>query len=350
MMNIEKFNISRDPLLYHAWPDLALALDGTLICVFNECTHHMNREYTRIVQCVSTDRGRTWSLKQPVTPVIEKGAWYYNCPRISRLRDGRLALIVDRIPSTGDESRYREAVSELRFSSDCGKNWSAPIDLPLHGIVPDKLCELNSGRWLISAHRRYQGKLSQFLCYSNDCGKSWSDEVLVAASPQFDLCEVSLLPLGDDTIVAFMRENSGRGYDCKKTISYDGGESWGPIIDFPLPGCHRPVSGMLRNGSIFITYRFVQGAGKSTFEVTAQNFFGALSDRESVLAETRQASSVRIIPIDFDRAIKADLGYSGWVEFPDEEIYIVNYIVDDAIDKGQIRGYSIPGFKSFMLS
>ena len=35
------------------------------------------------------------------------------------------------------------------------------------------------------------------------------------------------------------------------------------------------------------------------------------------------------------------LGYSGWVQFPDGEIYIVNYIVDDAWDKGQIRGYSL---------
>ena len=76
----------------------------------------------------------------------------------------------------------------------------------------------------------------------------------------------------------------------------------------------------------------------------AQNFFGAVADRESVLAESREESSVRIIPLDYDSSPKADLGYSGWIQFPDGEIYIVNYIVDDALDKGQIRGYSLnPG-------
>lgn len=350
MVNIEKFNISRDPQLYHAWPDVVLALDGTLICVFNECTHHLHREYSCIVQSVSTDRGRTWSPKQQVTPVMENDVWYYNCPRISRLRDGRLALIVDRIPAAGGESRDFEAVSELRFSSDCGKSWSTPIDLPLRGIVPDKLCELDTGRWLISAHRRFQETSAQFLRYSDDGGKSWSNEILVASSPQTYLCEVSLLPLGNNIIVAFMRDNTNCGNDCKKTISFDGGESWGAIIDFPLPGCHRPVSGMLHDGRIFITYRFLQGGGNGKFGLGTQNFFGALTDRDSVLADTRQAAAVRIIPIDFDRAVKADLGYSGWAEFPDGEVYIVSYIVDDAIDKGQIRGYSIPGFKPFMLS
>ena len=29
-MKIEKFSISRDPVWYHAWPDVALAPDGTL--------------------------------------------------------------------------------------------------------------------------------------------------------------------------------------------------------------------------------------------------------------------------------------------------------------------------------
>ena len=46
------------------------------------------------------------------------------------------------------------------------------------------------------------------------------------------------------------------------------------------------------------------------------------------------------MPIDFDRSPVSDLGYSGWVQFEDGEIYIVNYIVDDA-PKAQIRGYSL---------
>ena len=141
-------------------------------------------------------------------------------------------------------------------------------------------------------------------------------------------------------IAAFLRENSGRGLDCKKTLSFDNGESWGPLIDFPLPGCHRPVAGMLQDGSILITYRFHQG-GMGGFGNNTQNFFAALTDRNSVLATSRRESRARILPIDFDRSPHADLGYSGWVQFPDGEIYIVYYIVDDAVNRGQIRGCSL---------
>ena len=51
------------------------------------------------------------------------------------------------------------------------------------------------------------------------------------------------------------------------------------------------------------------------------------------------------MPLDYDRSHFADTGYTGWVAFPDGEIYMVNYIVDDA-PKAQIRGYS---FKTDML-
>lgn len=81
--------------------------------------------------------------------------------------------------------------------------------------------------------------------------------------------------------------------------------------------------------------------GKGWLGAWTQNFFGALTDRESVLALRRDESTARIMPIDYDRSPLSDLGYSGWVQFPDGELYIVNYIVDDALDKGQIRGYAL---------
>jgi sialidase-1 len=45
------------------------------------------------------------------------------------------------------------------------------------------------------------------------------------------------------------------------------------------------------------------------------------------------------MPLDYDRNEKPDTGYTGWVQFEDGEIYVVNYIKDDA-SKAQIRGYS----------
>ena len=337
---IEKFTISCDPEWYEAWPDVVLTNSGKLVCVFSECTHHGNRDYTRIMLSDSIDRGRSWSPKRPLTEGTRHLPYYYDCARISKLRDGRLVVIVDRIPADGGEYKSFQAENLLYFSADDGASWSEPVVTPLRGIVPDKLLELENGRWIIAAHHHVDGNLVQFLRYSDDCGASWSDPVTVAADPCFQLCEVSILPVGGETLVAFLRENSFRGLDCKKTVSHDNGESWGPLIDFPLPGCHRPVAGFLNDGRILITYRFMQG-GKGWLGAWTQNFFGALTDRESALAAKREESSVRIFPIDYDRSPLSDLGYSGWAQFPDGEVYIVNYIVDDAIDKAQIRGYAL---------
>lgn len=340
-MQIEKFTISRDPVWYHAWPDLALAPDGSLICVFNECTHHCCRKHSRIMLCESSDRGRSWSPKHPLTESTDGLTYYYNCPRIFTLADGRLGIIVDRIPASGEGGDgAQQTVNVLYWSADNGKSWSKPEILPLRGIVPDQIHVLDTGRWLASAQYLFNGKLTQFLRYSDDRGKSWSREIMLAHDPRYHFCEVSLLPMGGGTVAAFLRENSGQGLDCFKTISHDNGETWSPVTEFPLPGCHRPVSGFLRDGRIFITFRLHQGGGRGMGS-GSQNFFCAVTDRESVLAETRKQAHARLIPVDYDAAAKADLGYSGWVQFPDGEIYIVNYIVDDWVDRGQIRGYSL---------
>ena len=338
-MKIEKFCISNDPALYEAWPDVALTGSGKLVCVFTECTHHGDRSYTRLMLAESTDGGRTWSAKRPLTEGTKGLPFSYNCARISALSDGRLVVIVDRVPATGEKDAS-QAVNVMYFSPDEGKSWSSAVETPLRGIVPDKLRELDTGRWIISAHYAVRGHLTQFCRYSDDRGKTWSDEILVAFDLRYQLCEVSILPLGGGKLVAFMRENSGVGRDCQKTVSYDNGETWGPVVDFPLPGCHRPVAGKLRDGRIFVTYRFMQG-GKGWLGSWTQNFFAALTDEASALSVRRSDAWTRIIPIDYDRSPHSDLGYSGWVELADNSICIVNYIVDDAIDKGQIRGYKL---------
>ncbi len=340
-MSIEKFSISRDPEWYEAWPDVVRTGPERLLCIFTECTHHANRAHSRIMLTESADRGRTWSGKRQLIPDSFDSGCYFNCARISRLADRRLAVTVDRIRSGQPESDPGASSVCLLFSSDDGRTWSEPTITPLCGIVPDKLIELESGRWLLSAHcRAANGKLAQYLHYSDDGGRSWSDRITVAASAELNLCEASLVPLGGGGVAAFMRENSGLGLDCQKVLSSDGGASWGAVTAFPLPGCHRPTAGWLRDGRLLITYRFMQG-GRGWLGSWTQNLFAALTDRESVLAAERSQCATRIMPVDFDRSPKSDLGYSGWVQFDDGEIYIVNYIVDDAIDRGQIRGYAL---------
>lgn len=331
-MNIEKISISRDPKWYDAWPDVVRCDDGKLICVFSECTHHDDRSYTRIICSFSHDGGKSWSPKHPVSETTGGRKYFYNCARIARLRSGKLVVTVDRIPSLTWETDLDATEVMVSFSDDNGASWSLLRPTPLHGIVPDKMTELESGRLLLTAHRTKAGKLTQFLRYSDDGGLSWSEEVIVAHNPELHLCEASLLPLGGNTVVALLRENSLIGLDGYKVISRDGGVTWSKPIPFPLLGCHRPNCGMLHDGRVLVTYRFLPCRG-------SQSFFGALTDRESLLTEDRQAIRTRIFEIDYDRAARQDTGYSGFAELPDGKVCIVNYIVDDLVDRGQIRGY-----------
>ena len=334
-MPIQKFVISRDDAIYEAWPDLILTDGGKLICIFTECKHHGDRALSRLMITESLDRGRTWSQKRQFSNDVPEG-FYYNNARLSKLRDGSLAVVCDLIEK---HERNRSAVY-LWLGNAEGTKWLEPIKTPADGIVPDRLLELPSGRWLLASHFASPdtGKLTEYLWCSDDQGKSWSDRIILASDPRYNLCEASILRAKNGTLVAFLRENSGLGYDGFKAISYDDGETWEGVYPLPIPGMHRPTSGCLSDGRIMITHRFLQG-GKWGWGQVTQNAFATVFDEETALAKERGAQHVRIMPLDYDRSPVADLGYTGWVQFPDGEIYVANYIVDDA-PKAQIRGYS----------
>lgn len=327
-MAIQKFTVSNDRTIYEAWPDLVQTSNGKLICVFSECAHHLDRKDARIVLCESTDRGRTWSEKKFLTEKAEKDN-FFNCARISKLNDGRLAIICDKI------SKSENTASEIYvwYGDGEGNSWSEPIVYPFCGIVPDKLIQLKNGRMIISAHfvNEETQMLEQYLWYSDDEGKNWSDRVTVAAHPEYRLCEVSILECENNTLVAFLRENSRRGHDILKVISYDNGETWSDIMSTPMDCGHRPVSGYLNDGTVMITYRYIPGG--------TQNVFAAFMSAEDLLKTERHTQRARIMPLDYDRNPAPDLGYTGWTQFADGEIYVVNYIKDDE-DNAYIRGYS----------
>ena len=327
-MSIQKFTVCRDDSIYEAWPDVVQTEQGKLLCVFTQCSHHLNRENSRIMLTESLNRGRTWSPKKPLTEICSRDH-YYNCARISRLRSGELAILCDKV------RRDENAESEIHLwlAGPEGEDWKGPIVYPFRGIVPDKLLQLENGRLLIAAHflREQTGKLEQYLWYSDDDGKTWSDRVTVAADPRYNLCEASILPLEDGALVAFLRENSHAGYDMMKVFSYDNGETWSPVYPTSVDCGHRPVAGFLQDGTVMITYRFIPCG--------TQNVFAAFFGKEALISTDRTTQRVRIMPLDYDRNPSPDLGYTGWTQFADGEIYVVNYIKDDA-DKAYIRGYS----------
>jgi sialidase-1 len=335
MTEIQTFVVSDDRSIYECHPDLAMGTDGNrLIAVFTERTHHyFNREFSRIVCCVSDDRGRTWSEKRPLTESSKGLGFYFDAPRISNLGDGRLCILSSRIPMDGGEEAAERYPLQYFFSTDNGESWTERADLPIYGIAPDQVLRLNNGRIIVSAHHFVEGFLDQYLIYSDDNGATWSDMIHVAGEKGYHYCEVSILPLSDGkTLTAFLRENSWTGEPCKRAVSYDNGETWSPLPDFPLPGCHRPVAQKLISGKILLLWSAcLPGMGRHLT-------FGTLFDEDQAVAESPQG--LRTFQLDCDRSPYPDTGYTGFAQYPDGEIYAVNYIADNACDCAQIRGYS----------
>ncbi len=333
---ITKYTIAKNDNIYEAFPDVALTKDEHLVVVFLECTHHSDRSYTRVMLSKSKDRGRTWSEKKPLTPPNHGKTGSWNCPRISTLSDGRLIVIVDK----AEFNEFSNGVNVFYISDDQGETWKGPIMTPADGIVPDKLIELESGRWIISTHSRQKdGILCQKAWISDNQGESWSNEIIVARQKGLELCEGSITQLSSGELVCFLRENSGVGRDCYKAISKDQGQTWDGLYRVPIPACHRPVAGQLQSGMFMITHRYMQG-GKGWVGYWTQNLFAAFMNETSILETKREQQSSRIIPLDFDRSPVSDIGYSGWIQFQDGEIYVAYYIVDDS-PNGQIRGLSM---------
>ncbi|MGM9684149.1 MAG: sialidase family protein [Eubacteriales bacterium] len=332
---MEKFLIARDEQRFYAFPDIAVTRSGKLICTFMDIIAHTDRDTARLGMIESTDHGRTWFNKHYLTPPGKKDR-FYNCARISRLSDDSIVIICDYMCGEfKDECGDNEI--HVWYGDPEGEQFDGPYILPFHGFMPDKLIELNSGRFYVGSQlrNRQTGALEVYGHYSDDRGKTWSDAVPMGVDPRYHLCEVSTVEAEKGVLVAMFRENQNLGLDGFKSISYDNGASWNGVYQTNLIGMHRPTLGKLIDGRFFVTFRLRQG-GKARNQLTLASIF----DITTLMAEKRSDNAGAIMPIDYDRSPRCDNGYTGWIQFDSGEIYVVNYIVDDW-GRGQIKGYSI---------
>ncbi len=331
-MNIETFTLSRSDGHMEGWPDLIRTKTGRLLCPYNECTAHGNRDHTFIALRSSDDNGLTWSEARHIGPETMHGD-QYNSIRTSQLPDGRIWVVVDRIAGHERDPRCRIHIFE---SLDDGETWSGPRDTGLHGYCTDKIRALPDGSLLllVSVYCPDIGRSAVYAHRSEDGGATWSERIEAGRDTRYNLIEPAALLLPGGEIVAFMRENSVKGYDCIKSISRDGGRTWEGVYPHAIPCCHRPSVGFLRDGRILLTYRH--------YEPPVCDLWCAVFDAASALETDRAAQRVRRGLLDHDPAPKPDGGYSGWVQQPDGSILAVNYITDDA-PRPFIRGYRITG-------
>ncbi len=335
--------VSREDSIYKAVPDLAMCDDGSLVCIYRESLFHLFHPFSRIALQISPDGGLNWGPKMIVDecPDYEQDGGLNN-PRILHLGEGRLILICDWIPPFEPENSPNTEILIWR-SQDRGATWSSREKTGIKGHICPSLFKSSSGTVIIGGDHNcipVEGEawtVDAFLSF--DDGQTWGPATPVASTDALWLNEGTFAELDDGSLICFMREDRERvcGY---KALSKDGGRSWeGPYRTELLVCIGRPHAGRLRSGEIAVTY----GLGTSPRQLVlhAENQASAADPESAVnVRNSHLAPTFRRFFIDHDRSIHPDGAYSSWVQLPSGDLFVIQYLVDDA-PMGHIRGYLI---------
>ena len=149
----------------------------------------------------------------------------------------------------------------------------------------------------------------------------------IAGQPGHNFCEASICKV-ENEYFCLLRENSQRGDPLYYSWSDNSGKNWISPIRTRMFGGHRPTLGQLQSGDFLVTYREQMHPHIPNF--WAKNTFACLTVEKSMRHRGQPCLKSIILPLDHDCAKRSDSGYTGWVETEDGQIYIVNYITNDA--------------------
>lgn len=207
--------------------------DGALLLGWTEFYAGNDADYgpARIVGRVSTDGGFTWGEK--FTLVENDGGCNVMEVNFLRLKDGDIALFHSQKNTESTDLRIM-----MRTSGDEGKTWSAARQLSpsnkYTGLTNGRSIRLGTGRILLEAFEDGDS----YCCLSDDDGRTRRDSQRVRPA-QGECWEPACVELKDGTVMMLMRTLLGGQY---KSISKDGGESWGEPLPTPLVGTGSPAS------------------------------------------------------------------------------------------------------------
>lgn len=337
MSQIKSGIVVRDDRYWQGHPDVAF-FRNKIYVAYRESENHKSDHNTKI--CITSSFGYEDTFRYPKA-IFESEKGRYNCPRL-KVVEHRLWAICDYVINTSKddfinaENKVENTFIHLSYTED-GERWTKPIVTPLSGIVPDRIFPTGDGHYLIATHHfeKNHEYLAQDVWRTDDLDSNRWSKHNVAYDGRFNLCEGSICYAPDNHLICMMRENSQRGLPAVITFSEDHGKTWGDLYETRLFGCHRPVLGRLKSGNYLVTYR----EQSSNFEVWAKNTFAALMSPPNFM-QSPYCSRVNILPIEHDKGLKSDGGYTGWIQLENGCIFIVNY-VKDKVAKPFIKWYSI---------
>lgn len=238
--------------------------------------------FTHVMTARSGDGGRTWDGHRSIA---HRNVWEHQAcwvaPQLSRLRDGRLVVLVDEgRRSSGQEwgllTRWqrrpeRGMANYLLWSSDHGRTWSAPQQVDEVGGEPGYVIELADGTLLYTRTesavypamddppgRWGAGYYRNVAVGSTDGGRSWQPVGTVTDAPYHGDCEVGMAELEQPGhLLAMTRIGFGGGafgQPSRLVRSYDGGRTWSAPTLTPVYG-QRTMLHRLQSGKLLVTYR-----------------------------------------------------------------------------------------------
>ena len=253
------YDIWRSPGRFTKNPDLIELPGGRLMLVYSDNDQHWSQEDQILTLLVSDDGGRTWREHRRVARTdLRRGDERMVTPRLSRLRDGRLVILID-LDDFGHFHERQPSGILAYWSDDQGDTWSGPQVTGIPGYEPDRVVELPDGTLgVVTQYLRDDQAHGCFLFTSADGGATWEKRGDVACDGYYLFCEGALVLLRDGSLACVMREDHSAGLPSLVTFSTDGGHSWSPAEMLPF-SFHRPYAKQLRDGRVLVTGRNVNG-------------------------------------------------------------------------------------------
>lgn len=260
------FDVWRSPGRFTKNPDIIDLPGGRLMLIYSDTDAHWSQINQVLTLLASDDGGRTWFKHREIGRAnLQEGDERLVTPRLSRLDDGRLVVIIDH----DDHGHFHEDQPPgnwLYWSDDNGDTWTGPQKPEIMGFEPDRVLDLPGGRLGVVSHVM-RGETQEFaviLSCSDDGGKTWYEAATVADDGYHRVCEGAIVFLDNPDalegreMACILRENHHAGIPSFVTFSLDGGNSWSPLQMCPF-ALDRPYGKQLPDGRVFVSGRHVNG-------------------------------------------------------------------------------------------
>jgi hypothetical protein len=284
------FTVADTPDVYHHSAGIVSTQEG-LVCIYRTSDQHI-ASWVNINMARSRDGGRTWQDHRVLSETSfakDRATWV--APQTSQLRDGRIAVLVDRgekhspfdWPALSQWQMPDHGMSNwLLTSADHGATWEGPRKVDDIGGEPSYIISEAAGPLLYTRtdSRPTSAKKNPSMPWganyyrstgviSDDHGKTFARTALIFDDPLIGDCEVGVAEYAPGKLIAISRiGDGGSAFNQPSRMAYsrDGGRSWSKPRLSPIYAhrpCVRPLAG--HGHKLFVTFRAASNGTTGTF-------------------------------------------------------------------------------------